>query len=227
MKILGFDTSGKTLSIAIANDEEIIAEISINSKITHSQTLMPNIEKILKEVNINIKEIDVYSFSKGPGSFTGLRIGAATAKALAYANEKKIMGISSLEILKNNYSEFRGIIVPLIDARNNRIFGSAYKSDKIIIEETSEDIFDFLKRLTQFKEEMIFLGDGKIAHIEKIKEILGDRAIISSSKNDYPRAASICQISLERIETNEFDNYFTITPEYLRPSQAERQKNGN
>lgn len=225
MKILGFDTSNKIMTVAVSDGDSVLAEYSVRSRTTHSETLMPNIERILKETDTDISEIEVFALSIGPGSFTGLRIGAATAKALAYANDRKIIGLSSLEVLANGSSCFDGLVVPMMDARNGRVFAGAYKNGETVIEDSSGDLKEFLKKLDGADEKFLFTGDGADVYSETIREVMGEKAVFAPMKDRYSRASSVCELALRRAEKGEFDDYFELSPEYLRPSQAERQKN--
>lgn len=224
MNILAVDTSSKFLTIALSSEDKIIAEYSIDSRTTHSEKLMPGIESLLKEANISVDDIDLFVVSKGPGSYTGLRIGVASIKAMAYANDKKIIGISSLENIANNIEYFDGYIIPMIDARNNRVFAGIYKDLKKIREDRAYDLKEFLEDIKKLKGNKLFIGDGARAYEKEIKGELEDDINFASIKSNYPRATSLCELAIKRAQKSEYDGYYDLVPEYLRPSQAERQK---
>lgn len=227
MIILGMDTSSTVASIAISEDEKLVGEFSINSKNTHSQKLMIMIESLFDQLSLTIFDVDIFAISRGPGSFTGLRIGMTTAKSFAYALDKKIVGISSLEMMANSHRYFEGIVVPMMDARNERVFASAYIAErgglKGLISEEAMEVSQLLSDLDRYQEQMIFIGDGASTYRKNILSKMGSRAIIAGMDVSTPKASSLCQMVFENSD-RQYDDYFTVVPEYLRESQAQQQK---
>ena len=164
MKILGIDSSGLVASAAIADEKNIIAEFTVNNKQTHSQTLLPMIEKVVDMSGIELEQIDAIAIAAGPGSFTGLRIGSATAKGIGLALKKPIVSVPTLEGLAYRVSVFDGIICPIMDARRNQVYTGIYKMDKgnlvCLSEQKAVDIHEIMEELEKYDEKVIFLGDG-------------------------------------------------------------------
>ena len=127
MKVLAIESSGNVASVAIASEEKVLAEITTDSKKTHSQTLLPMIDEILRKSECTVADMDFIAISKGPGSFTGLRIGSATAKGMAFAAEKEIVEVGTLEAMAYGVSDTTSVICPLIDARNKNVFAGFYR----------------------------------------------------------------------------------------------------
>ena len=226
MIYLGIDSSNTAATTAISTEEKIIAEFTLDNKMTHSEKLMCLIEKLLEETGLKISDIDVFAASLGPGSFTGLRIGVATVKAFAYAGEKKVIGVSSLEVLANNLNYFSGVVAPILDARNNRVFGGIYYNGKAIVDDATYELEDYLDTIEKNLNgrEIIFVGNGVNSYKDLIVDRLGEKAQFASIKDNFSRASSVCELAIKRAQDGKFDDVINLTPEYLRDSQAERQK---
>ena len=164
MKILAIDASGIVASVAIASEDEMIAEYTIKNKKTHSQTLLPMIDKVLKFTETDIKDIDYIAVTEGPGSFTGLRIGAATAKGLAQACNIPIVSVSTLEALAYNVFETDKLICSIMDARRDNVFGAIYVREndglEVIKEQAALPIEEMINELNRIGKNVIFVGDG-------------------------------------------------------------------
>lgn len=226
MKILAMDTSSDVASVAVTEDGRLLGEYTMNNKKkTHSQKLMVMIDALLKDIEVDIKEIDLFAVSHGPGSFTGLRIGVATAKGLAHACQKPIIGISTLEALAYNLPFCEHIIVPVMDAGKNRVYAASYIWDEgfrtlgepeaMTIEECVESCGDLL--------ETVFVGDGAAAHMDYIKEKLGDKAFFAPANSLEQRASSVACAAYEKYKNGEVSSYTEVNPVYLKKSQAERE----
>lgn len=216
MNILAIDTSTMISTVTIASDNEIIGDFNVNQQRTHSESLVPMIENLLKLLGMTIKDIDAFVISKGPGSFTGLRIGMTVAKTLAQVNDKNLIPISTLEALANNSSS-NYLKAPLMDARGNRVYAAVYgKDDKEIIEEDLYEIEDLVKLVDALDEE-----------VELIGEISGKYCKYFKNAHTLPINFNNCigksLIRLGLIHINESPNLFEISPNYLRKSQAERE----
>lgn len=216
MNILAIDTSTMISTVTIASDNEIIGDFNVNQQRTHSESLVPMIENLLKLLGMTIKDIDAFVISKGPGSFTGLRIGMTVAKTLAQVNDKNLIPISTLEALANNSSS-NYLKAPLMDARGNRVYAAVYGKDgKEIIEEDLYEIEDFVKLVDALDEE-----------VELIGEISGKYCKYFKNAHTLPINFNNCigksLVRLGLIHINESTNLFEISPNYLRKSQAERE----
>lgn len=221
MKILAIDTSALTATAAILSEDRLIGEISTTTKLTHSQTIMPMIDELLKKVSIDITDIDLFACSEGPGSFTGLRIGIGTIKGLAYGLGKPVVGVSTLEALAHNIDVTDLVICPIMDARRGQVYNGLYKYNDgrltCIEEPRALSIEELCQELT---ERTIFVGDGVNVHKEKIKELLGNKAVFASPQNLMQRAGSVAFAALNKEAVSAED----LTAVYLRKPQAERER---
>lgn len=223
MNILAIDTSSLNATVALLSDERLIGEYTISNKKTHSQVIMPMICDLLEKCSLKIDDIDVFATGIGPGSFTGLRIGIATAKALCQAKNKKIIAVSSLKSLAQNVLDSDKIICPIIDARRGDVYNALYKNGECLKEDRAinlEELFEELKG-----KDTLFLGDGVIAYKEIIKEKMGDNAHFADVSKMLSKASSIASVAYKRAQNNDFDDYHTVLPIYLRSCQAEREYN--
>lgn len=226
MKILAVDTSAMTASAALMLDERLAAESILNHKKTHSEKIMPMIDSVLRESETEIEEIDVFAVSNGPGSFTGLRIGVSTVKALAHAMNKPVVGVGTLEALAYNIFDADGLVSPIMDARRGQVYNAVYKWEKGVLKEVTAPRAESLETcIEDFKNEkkVYFLGDGVPVHCEKIKEIMGERAVFAPVHCLLQRASSVAAIAKIRAERGETESYGELNPVYLRKSQAERE----
>lgn len=226
MKILAIDTSAMVASAAVLDENITIAEFSTNYKKTHSQTIMPMIESILKMIELSPKELDYIAVSSGPGSFTGLRIGAATAKGMAHGVNIPIVEVPTLDVLAYNIFETDKIICPIMDARRNQVYSALYMYDEEIFDKLTDymadDIEVIIEKALSYNKKIIFLGDGVPVHLERLKE-LGDKALFAPVSCNRQRAACVGALALEKIKKGEVLSYSEFTPFYIRKSQAERE----
>ncbi|WP_432407178.1 tRNA (adenosine(37)-N6)-threonylcarbamoyltransferase complex dimerization subunit type 1 TsaB [Wukongibacter sp. M2B1] len=229
MNMLAVDTSSLVATVAVMNEEKLLGEYTINSPMTHSQKLMPIIEELLSTLDLSMKDIDLIGVSRGPGSFTGVRIGIATVKGLAHPGNIPIIGVSSLEGLAYNITYSENLICPIMDARRNQVYTGVYKwvdyELKEVVKEAPLTIDELMEELRRREEKVIFLGDGLSKYKEEIINNLGDKAIFAPRFVNMQRASSIAQLASDKIEKNgiETHSYNNITPVYLRKSEAERQ----
>jgi tRNA threonylcarbamoyladenosine biosynthesis protein TsaB len=211
---------------AVLDDENLLGEYSLNQDMTHSENLVPMIKEILDNLNLEVSDIDLYGVSLGPGSFTGLRIGIATVKSLAHVFNKPIVGISTLEGLAFNLVH-GGPIVPMIDARRNRIYTGIYKWQKgrliNILKPSIMEMEELLELLDKDYNNIMVNGNGALLYKEKIENSLKDKVKISPISLNSCKAASIAELALlNRHEENQY-NYYNLVPDYLRESQAQRE----
>lgn len=226
MKILGIDTSTMAANVAVLEDDKLICEYTINTKKTHSQKLMPMIENMLKLSDIDIKDIDAIGICVGPGSFTGLRIGMATAKAMAHVNNIPLIGVNSLEVLSANMDLCNKKICSILDAQRNQVYTCKYIVEdskcKQIEEISIIPIDNLLEELSSTNEEWVILGEAAYKYKEKIEDI--SNITIPSPSNNITKASSLCIVARDKFEQNiEVHNCYDINPMYIRKSQAEEQ----
>lgn len=176
MKILAIDSSGLVASVAVVEDDNMLAEYTINYKKTHSQTLLPMLGEISKMIELDLKSVDAIAVAAGPGSFTGLRIGSATAKGLGLALDKPLISVPTVDALAYNLCGTDKLICPLMDARRSQVYSGIYEfigEDLHILEaQAPVPVEDMVKRLNELGREVIFLGDGVPVYREKIEELI-------------------------------------------------------
>lgn len=215
-------------SCALLDEENLLGEFSLNQNMGHSENLVPMVKTLLDNLNLKVSDIDLYGVALGPGSFTGLRIGIATVKAFAHVYNKPIVGVSTLEGLAFNVRA-SGVIVPMIDARKNRVYTGIYKWEdgylNNIEEPTVMEIDELLEHLKENYSNIIVNGNGIYIHREKIKDKLGDRVEFAPFIQNTCRAASIGELALLKREEGKLESYFSLVPEYIRQSQAQRDYN--
>lgn len=226
MKILAIDTSGQNCSVAIIDEEKVICDFNLSIGTTHSETLLPMIDEVCKTSRIDLSEVDVLACGIGPGSFTGLRIGLATIKGFALAQNKNVIGVPTLDALAYNIANFDGIICSVLDARNNNVYAGIYKyeNDKVFLQgdyitENLDTLIDILKAKN---EKVIFVGDGAISFKEKFIQSLNEKALFAPLHLNNQLSSSVAKVALDRALVNDFDDADTLNPMYLKKSQAER-----
>ncbi|NMB28244.1 MAG: tRNA (adenosine(37)-N6)-threonylcarbamoyltransferase complex dimerization subunit type 1 TsaB [Tissierellia bacterium] len=226
MKVLAVDTSTMVSTCAVLDDEKILGEYSLNQEVTHSENLVPMIKEMLDNLGLKASDIDLYGVATGPGSFTGLRIGIATVKSLAHVFDKPIVGVSTLEGLAFNLP-YKGIIVPMIDARRNRVYTGIYRWENgniiSIIEPTIMEIDALLEYLNKNYNNIMVNGNGATLYKDKIMSTLGEKVKLAPVGLNGCRAASICELSLLKWKEGKVNDYYTLVPNYLRESQAQRE----
>ena len=225
MKILAIDASGIVASVAIASEDEMIAEYTIKNKKTHSQTLLPMIDKVLKFTETDIKDIDYIAVTEGPGSFTGLRIGAATAKGLAQACNIPIVSVSTLEALAYNVFETDKLICSIMDARRDNVFGAIYVREndglEVIKEQAALPIEEMINELNRIGKNVIFVGDGISVQKDYIRNNLKIDYTLAPVYAREQKASSVIGVALNNIKNNKIIASRDFKPIYLRKSQAE------
>ena len=273
MKIICLDSSGLTASVAILEDDQLVAEYNVTYKKTHSQTLLPMLDELKKMIDLDLATVDAIAIAKGPGSFTGLRIGSATAKGLSQALDKPIVEIGTLEGMACNLYGSSDIICPIMDARRQQVYtgvfmyesilcdnavesgsakscagtvaadsaelcintvklGSAKYSEyrlKTLLPDSAMSIEELITKVSEIADEqnrnIVFLGDGVPVFKEAILEALKDRCSFAPAHMNRQRAAAFGYLALERFAVGEVVSCYEHAPEYLRLSQAERERN--
>lgn len=228
MKILAVDTSSKICSVCILEDQNVLLEKHTNDEKTHSQNLMPLIDELFKEANLTLDDIDLLACSQGPGSFTGIRIGLASIKAFADTKNIPVVGVTSLESLAYNITE-TGLIVSLIDAKNDNVYYSMFSYDGTsynqIGEFKSDSIQNILDDLFIYDDKLIFVGDGSEVHHDKIAAVIRN-AVFASSEQNLQTSISIAKSAYNKFKKGIYGDSNSLLPIYLKKSQAERALDG-
>ncbi len=224
MKILTLDSTGLVASAAVMDDEKTTAEFTINYKKTHSQTLMPMIENICENIELDLKTLDYIACASGPGSFTGLRIGAATAKGLAHGLGLKIIPVPTLDALAYNLPFSERIVVPIMDARRDQVYTCFFRTSDGRLEKLSEymaeNIDVVLDALDEITDSAVFLGDGVPVFKERILQHNNKHCFAPACAN-MQRAACVGALAAKMTDKAVSGDEFEIL--YLRKSQAERE----
>ncbi|MBR2387828.1 MAG: tRNA (adenosine(37)-N6)-threonylcarbamoyltransferase complex dimerization subunit type 1 TsaB [Clostridia bacterium] len=225
MKILAFDSTAVTASVAVAEDERLLAEITLNNGNTHSETLLPMAESLFRMLSITAEDIDLFATSSGPGSFTGVRIGAATLKGMAFGRGKPCVGISTLEALAYNLRTHKGIICPVMNARRSQVYTAIFESDGERVTRLSEDMAiaaeELDERLSPYTLPVYLVGDGIEVALECFKKT---KAIAASENERYQSGYSVSQVALALYKEGKYTSDAEVTATYLRLSQAERER---
>lgn len=228
MKVLAIESASIAASCAVSEDGSLLGEYTLNHKKTHSEKLMPLIEELLNELNIKIQDIDVIAISEGPGSYTGLRIGAAIAKSLAFAVDIPIANIPTTKSLAANVFDVSKLIVPVMDAKAGRIYTGVYRWNEGKISTVKEqypcNIVDMLEMMNEYEEPIIFNGDGAVNYRDIIEKKLRQRAYFAPERYNFLNASTLASIGYDMALIGEFVQASDFRPQYLRISQAERNK---
>ncbi len=221
MTILAIDTSNLTLGVALIKDGKMIAEHISHLKKNHSIRAMPAIDELLKECGLEPNDLTQIAVAKGPGSYTGVRIGVTIAKTLAWSLNIPIKTVSSLEVLAANGRFFQGLICPLFDARRGQVYTGLYQYRDGKLHELEEDqnilLEDWLKKLKAMDQQVLFIGSDTEIHQEMIEQILGEQAVIAGPALQLPRPSELALIG----ELKEDEPVHSIVPNYIRLAEAE------
>ena len=227
MKILAVDTASNVASVAIMEDNKLLGEYTVNHKRTHSQSLMPMIDELLKSLETDISNIDVFAAVTGPGSFTGLRIGITTIKSIAYAVRKPVVGITSLDSLAYNIPFCQSLICPILDARNDQVFTAIYKWEKDKLKRIEDYMGVHVSVLAEIIKKLqlhtVFLGDAALMHRNFLEMELGVFSGFAPENLMLQKASSVAQAAITRVQNDKLENCYELKPFYLRKSQAERE----
>lgn len=228
MKILGLDSSGIVASVAIVEDDVLIAEYTVNYKKTHSQTLLPMLDEIAKMTELDLNSIDAIAVAAGPGSFTGLRIGSATAKGLGLALKKPLIAIPTVEGLAYNLYDIPGLICPIMDARRKQVYTGIYRFTdhqlKVVEDQMAVSMETVIEKLNQYGEVVTFLGDGVPVFHEFIAEKMTVPYSFAPAHVNKQRAAAVAALGEIYYRQGKTETAMEHVPDYLRVSQAERER---
>ena len=215
MIILGIEAATRVASVAVISEEKILAEISQEAKLTHSETLLPQIEQALKIANV--EKVDAVAVSIGPGSFTGLRIGLATAKALCYAWNIKIIGVPTLQAISYHFPTSNAIVIPMLDAQKNRAYCQKFKNCRALSKLEIKSIDEIVAGAGNIDAEIFLCGDV----LHKIKIDLPPNVKIAPINCRMPRAVNVALFGKNLIDAGGISNVMNIEPLYIRRSEAE------
>jgi tRNA threonylcarbamoyladenosine biosynthesis protein TsaB len=240
MNLLAIDTSSSVASVAIFKDEKLIAEYTTNYKKNHSERLVPMIADVMKDVEMKPKDMDVFAVSIGPGSFTGLRIGVATIKAMAHSLNKKVIGAPTLECAAYNVPFCNGIVCSVVNALRGEVFGAIYRWDKDKLVEIFSPalltIENYILKASEFAQNNLADGlNNQIVVVNEGTQIIAD--YLSNKQDKYKelniiipgetvsmlKASSVGIYALNRIKANDFDDLNNLSPVYMRKSAAEEK----
>ncbi|NLL77758.1 MAG: tRNA (adenosine(37)-N6)-threonylcarbamoyltransferase complex dimerization subunit type 1 TsaB [Clostridiales bacterium] len=236
MKILALDSSGLVASVAIVEEDNLIAEYDIQYKKTHSQTLLPMLDEIKKMTDLDMSTLDAVALAAGPGSFTGLRIGSATAKGLGLALNIPLIEIPTLEGLAYNLYGAKGYICPIMDARRGQVYTGVYEFVRnedlakegcrleVVESQCAVPIEEIIEKLNYLENEVIFLGDGVPVFREKIGAAMKIPYHFAPAHMNRQRAASIAALGVNYYKAGKYVSAKAHAPVYLRMSQAERER---
>lgn len=228
MKIIAVDSSGLVATIAVIEDDSMIAEYTINYKKTHSQTLMPMLQEVVKMTELDLDSIDAIAVAAGPGSFTGLRIGSATAKGLGLALNIPVIAVPTVDALAYNFWATDKIICPIMDARRDQVYTGLYEFVKdgfsIIEAQMAISISELIDKINKLSRPVIFLGDGVPVYKEKILELSTCDVAFAPAHMSRQRAGAVGVLGMKMFKEGKYETAAEHKPEYLRLSQAERER---
>ena len=227
MKTLAFETSAKAASVALLENGKLLGESYQNTGLTHSQTLMVMAEDMLKSCNLTAKDVDAVAVAAGPGSFTGVRIGVAAAKGFAWGGELPCYGVSTLEAMARNLGVWQGYVVPAMDARRSQVYTAVFHADKGVLTRLEEDMAISLEELKEkiknFAEPVFLVGDGaSLCYNTLLEEVPG--LVLPPEHRMHQRAAGVALAAQAMVDAGVPGNGAELTPNYLRLSQAERER---
>ncbi len=228
MKVLGIDSSGMVATVAVVEDTQMLAEYTINYKKTHSQTLLPMLDEVAKMMELDLNTIDAIAVAAGPGSFTGLRIGSATAKGLGLALKKPLVSIPTLEGIAYNFCGSEKVICPMMDARRSQVYTGIYEFQgntlKVLEDQMAVPVEEVLEKLNQTGREVILAGDGVPVYLELIEKNLKVPYLLAPAHLNRQRAGAVAVLGIQYAKEGKLESAMEHQPDYLRLSQAERER---
>ena len=227
MKILAFETSAKAASVALLDGGKLLAESYQNTGLTHSQTLMVMAQDMLKSCNLDVSAVDAVAVAAGPGSFTGVRIGVAAAKGFAWGGQLPCYGVSTLEAMARSLGVYGGYIVPAMDARRNQVYTAVFHADKGELTRVEDDmaisVAELGEKIKIFQEPIFLVGDGAVlCYNALLEEVSG--LVLPPEHRIHQRASGVALAAKVMADAGDPGNGAELTPNYLRLSQAERER---
>ena len=225
MILFCLDTSGPVAGVALIQDGVVRYEGMAVNAFTHSQSILPMAEEAYRRTGLKTGDTEYFAVTVGPGSFTGVRIGVSTVKALAHAAGKPCIAVDALEAMAAGVQPFAGVICPMQDARAGQVYGTAFRGGTMerLLPDEPIKLEDYLEKVSAFGQFLLFLGDGMPVHRDAIQNILGERAQFAPAHLSFLRPAAAAYLAWNK--RNQAVDYKSLSPLYLRPPQAERQKN--
>ena len=228
MNILMIDTSGPACGVALSRDGRLVCEMALSSGLTHSQRVAPMMDAALEMSGMTLEDVDLFGAVTGPGSFTGVRIGVTTVKALAYAQKKPCIASDALEALAANVPAFDGLICPILDARAQQVYGAVFEGGERLVrvmDDGAMKLSEYLGRVEADGRDAMFVGDGAAAFEAVIRERLGERAHFAPMEHAGLRAGCALALAQRKADAGEpLEDCITLMPLYLRAPQAERER---
>lgn len=222
MRILAVDTSTTSCSVAVADKDSLLAEATIVREQTHSKHLMAMVDRVVRFSGMAIAEVDGFAVTRGPGTFTGLRIGISTVKGLAVASGKPVVGVSSLEALAKQCAFAPYLICPLIDARKGEVYFARYRfSSGVLKKVVVEGVLPPEEAVSDINEPSLFVGNGAKLYQDIIAQKVGEQACFALPWQNTIRASTVAQLSIDRLEELDADDVASFVPQYIRKSDAE------
>ena len=225
MKLLVMDTSGPVCGVAVMDGETVLCEMTVRNRNTHSVNLMPMTEEALRYAGHTLDEMDAIAVVTGPGSFTGVRIGVATAKGLSHGSGKPCIGVNALEALMCGAGAFDGVVCPIQDARAGQVYGAAFHDGVRLLPDAPMKLEDFLAAARAAAPagcaRFLFLGDGAPVHREKIAALMGDEAVFAPPQTAFLRPSAAGWLAMRKGEPVDF---LALKEVYLRPPNAEKNR---
>ena len=227
MKILALESSGLVASVAVMEDQKMIGEFTTNFKKTHSQTLLPMLDELIKTLDMELSDIDAIAVSKGPGSFTGLRIGSATAKGLGLALNKPLIPVPTVDALAYNLCGTAHLICPMMDARRQQVYTGLYAFEnghfKVVLPQRAVPVEEIIDEINQRGRSVIFLGDGVPVYKTLIESSVKTEYQFAPAHLAYQRAGALGALAQIYYSEGKIESASAHRPDYLRVSQAERE----
>jgi tRNA threonylcarbamoyladenosine biosynthesis protein TsaB len=222
MFILGIETSTKTGSVAVISDDAVIAQYSLNIEVTHSERLMSTVDRVLKDIGIAIADMDGFAVAIGPGSFTGLRIGLAAIKGLAFATGKPVAAVPTLKALAWNLPHASHPVCPLLDARKNEVYAALYRYEELrLMQLMPEATIPLAEIADRIPGTVLFTGEASRLYRQSLEKAFGDRAFFAPRTACLPSAAAVAEIGLGMLRNGEQFEPDCLTPLYIRRPEAE------
>ncbi len=227
MLILAFETSAKAASVALMEDKKLLGESYQNTGLTHSQTLMVMAEDLLKQCGKTVDDVTAVAVAEGPGSFTGVRIGVAAAKGFAWGGELPCYGVSTLEAMAESLGIYQGYVCPCMDARRSQVYNALFYGNQGELQRVKEDraiaLSDLAEELKMLKEPIFLVGDGSVLCYNTLKEAVPG-LVLPPEHRMHQRATGVAILAARKQAAGENGDGNALTPNYLRLSQAERER---
>ena len=227
MLILAFETSAKAASVALSDGAKLLGENYQNTGLTHSQTLLPMAQELLKSCGKTPEQVEAVAVAAGPGSFTGIRIGVAAAKGFAWGRELPCCGVSTLEAMARSLGVYQGLVVPTMDARRSQVYTATFLAEKGQLSRLCEDraisLQELGEELKNVQQPIFLVGDGSNLCYNTLKDIVPN-LVLPPEHRMHQRAAGVALVAADKLANGESCDGNALTPNYLRLSQAERER---